>query len=109
MIINPIKKAIACPTGQYASSSNRCSACMVGHYSLGSAVREDSWQSWSTLNIPFTTYCTYLDEYKVEHPLTGVDGCGWVIEGFEINSGNLNSSQASYLETSVVVRIFYLF
>jgi len=94
--------AMSCPMGQYASQRGVCTPCGLGHYSLGSAVREDAWQSWDNLNIPFTTYCTELDQYKVEHQLNGVE-CGWVLGGYEINSGALNNSQAAYLETSVVL------
>ena len=94
--------------GQMATQ-NGCANCNVGKYSLGSAIREDAWSSWDSLSVPFQTYCTYQDIYRNEHVITDVP-CGWTLTGgFEINSGALNNSQSSYLETSVVVRILFLF
>ena len=76
-----IMKDLDCRIGEYVSATG-CTPCDPGTYSLGSAIREDSWTSWDSLSIPFTTYCTEDHLYSV----TTIPNCGYDFHLFTKNS-----------------------
>ena len=65
---------LQCPIGKYVSGTG-CTDCAPGSYSLGSAVREDTWNSWDDLNLPIISYCTQEDPFT--HEETIINDCGF--------------------------------
>lgn len=94
-----------CDPGYYLPlNSSTCSECEPGSYSLGGGERFYHWQD-NFPKSPYAVFNTYCSESDSVEPSDNYPLCGWTLNGFYTDSGNLTDLESvnSVLEVSFAV------
>ncbi|KAM8883660.1 endosome/lysosome-associated apoptosis and autophagy regulator family member 2-like [Synchiropus picturatus] len=76
--------SFSCPAGKYLEmSTQQCTPCSAGSYSLGSGLRFDQWDA---IPASFTTIATYLDPRPSGDRVQACNNSSWTPQGLYLES-----------------------